>query len=175
MKIGSKILHILSENFSPLGTKSNLSSETVGKKLLIAIIVVIGIAAFGYSQYAFASQINAKITDSKLIEKTDKGSLYNLQLEFNNPSLLMLNAGKTEFVILANDRTLGEGDLDPFMLPALGKATTSGMFLRDQSAEENSKVKITGITKYQLLFASIDVPFTYYPTHEQTRGFIQDT
>lgn len=146
----------------------------MGRKIIIAMIVVVGIAAFGYSQYAFASQINAKITDSELVQKTDKGSLYNLQLEFNNPSLLVLNAGKTEFVIIANERTLGEGDLDPFMLPALGKATTSGMFLRDQSADDDSKIKISGVTKYQLLFASIDVPFTYYPTYEQTRGFIQD-
>lgn len=146
----------------------------MGKKLVIAVIVAAGIIAFGYTQYAFASQINARITDSKLVERTDKGSLYNLQLEFSNPSLLILSAGKTEFSIAANEKTLGDGDLDPFMLPALGKASTSGMFLREQPADDNSKIKISGVTKYQLLFASIDVPFTYYPTYEQTRGFIQD-
>ncbi|CDI06671.1 hypothetical protein [Candidatus Nitrosotenuis uzonensis] len=145
------------------------------KKIIIAIIVVVVIIGFGYSQYASALQINAKIVESKLLEKTERGSLYNLELEFNNPSLLVLNAGKTEFTIEANEKLLGGGDLDPFLLPALGKATTSGTFLREQQADDNSKVKISGVTKYQLLFASIDIPFTYYPTYEQTRGFIQDS
>lgn len=147
----------------------------MGKKALAAIIVTAAIIIFGYTQYASATQINAKITESKLLEKSDSGSLYNLQLEFNNPSLLILNAGKTEFTIIADDRTLGEGVLDPFMLPALGKASTSGTFLRDQSADESSEVVISGVTKYQMLFASVDVPFTYYPTYEQTREFIQDS
>lgn len=147
----------------------------MGKKIIIAIIVIVAIVGFGYSQYASALQINAKIIESKLIDKTEKGSLYNLHLEFNNPSLLVLNAGKTKFTIEANDKMLGGGDLDPFLLPALGKATTSGTFLREQQADDNSQVKISGVTKYQLLFASIDVPFTYHPTYEQTRGFIQDS
>ncbi|MGQ0605446.1 MAG: hypothetical protein ACT4OD_00620 [Candidatus Nitrosotenuis sp.] len=147
----------------------------MGKKAAAAIIVVVSLMIFGYTQYASASQINAKITQSKLLEKSDRGSLYNLELEFDNPSLLVLSAGKTEFTIIANDKTIGGGELDPFTLPALGKATTSGTWLRDQTSEsENPEVKISGVTKYQLLFASIDVPFTYYPTYEQTREFIQD-
>ena len=149
----------------------------MGKKAAVAVIaVLVGLAVFGYTQYASASQINAKITQSKLLEKSDKGSLFNLQLEFNNPSLLILNAGKTEFTIIADDKTIGGGVLDPFVLPALGKATTSGTWLRDhQSDSNNPEVKISGVTKYQLLFASIDVPFTYYPTYDQTREFIADT
>jgi hypothetical protein len=146
----------------------------MAKRAAVAILVIVGLMVFGYTQYASASQINAKITQSKLLEKSDRGSLYNLQLEFNNPSLLFLNAGKTEFTIIANDQTLGGGVLDPFMLPALGKATTNGTWLKDQTAPENSQVKISGVTKYQLLFASIDVPFTYYPTYDQTREFIVD-
>lgn len=147
----------------------------MGKKAIIAIVAVAAVLVFGYTQYASASQINAKITESTLLDRSEEGSLYNLELEFNNPSLLMLNAGKTEFTIKADDKTLGEGVLDPFMLPALGKATTSGTFLRDQPAGDNPEVMISGVTKYQLLFASVDVPFTYYPTQEQTRGFIQDS
>jgi len=166
---------MLRDNFSPCGRKGDFSYNGVNKKALAAVIVVVGIVAFGYTQYAFATQINAKITDSKLLEKTDKGSLYDLKLEFNNPSLLLLNAGKTEFTILANDNTIGGGTLDPFMLPSLGKATTGGTFLREQHADDNAEVKISGVTKYQLLFASIDVPFTYYPTYDQTREFIQDS
>ncbi|MDG7050241.1 MAG: hypothetical protein JRZ94_03460 [Nitrososphaerota archaeon] len=147
----------------------------MAKKVAAVLIILVSIMVFGYTQYASATQINAKITQSKLLEKSDKGSLYNLELEFDNPSLLILSAGKTEFTIIANDKTLGGGELDPFTLPALGKTTTSGTWLRDQvSDSDNPEVKISGVTKYQLLFASIDVPFTYYPTYDQTREFIQD-
>jgi hypothetical protein len=59
------------------------------------------------------------------------------------------------------------------MLPALGKATTNGLWLKEHSTDsDNPQVKISGVTKYQLLFASLDVPFTYYPTADQTREFI---
>lgn len=148
----------------------------MNKKALAVILAIVGAAIFGYTQYASASQITVAITNSKLIERTDKGSLYNLDLEFKNPSLLMLNAGKTDFVISEEDKTLGGGKLDPFTLPAMGKATTSGMFLRDHDTDsKNPQVKISGTTKYQLLFATLDVPFTYYPSQDQTRGFIQDS
>lgn len=147
----------------------------MAKKAAVLLIILVSLMVFGYTQYAFATQISAKITQSKLLEKSDKGSLYSLELEFDNPSLLILSAGKTEFTIIANDKTLGEGELDSFILPALGKTTASGTWLRDQvSDSDNSQVKISGVTKYQLLFASIDVPFTYYPTYDQTRKFIQD-
>lgn len=147
----------------------------MGKKAVIVAIIVAGIILFGYTQYASASQINAKITESRLIQKSDKGSQYNLKLEFHNPSLLILNAGKTEFTISADGQTIGGGNLDPFLLPALGKATTNGMFLRDKNTNaETPEVKISGITKYQLLFASVDIPFTYYPSQDQTREFIHD-
>lgn len=148
----------------------------MGKKALAVILAIIGVSIFGYTQYASASQISVSITNSKLIEKTDKGSLYNLELEFKNPSLLMLSAGKTDFTLSTEDKTLGAGTLDPFMLPALGKITTNGIFLKDQSTDsKNPQVKISGTTKYQLLFATLDVPFTYYPTQDQTREFIQDS
>jgi hypothetical protein len=146
----------------------------MAKKAAAVVIVIVSLMIFGYTQYASASQINAKITQSKLLEKSDKGALYDMQLEFNNPSLLFLTAGQTEFTIIANDQTVGQGKLDPFALPALGTAITNGVWLKDQSISEDSQVKISGVTKYQLLFASIDVPFTYYPTHDQTREFIAD-
>ncbi|MBM2851479.1 MAG: hypothetical protein HW420_26 [Candidatus Nitrosotenuis sp.] len=148
----------------------------MGKKSVAVVLAIIGIAVFGYIQYASASQISVAITNSKLIEKTDKGSLYNLELEFKNPTLLMLNAGKTDFTLSTEDKTLGGGILDPFMLPAMGKVTTNGIFLKDHNTDsKNSQVKISGTTKYQLLFATLDVPFTYYPTQDQTREFIQDS
>jgi hypothetical protein len=145
----------------------------MAKKAIGIVAAIIGVILFGYIQYTSASQISATITDSELIEKSEKGSLYNLKLQFNNPSLLVLTAGNTEFSILANDDKLGQGTLDPFMLPALGKATTNGLWLKEHSTDsDNPQVKISGVTKYQLLFASLDVPFTYYPTADQTREFI---
>jgi hypothetical protein len=148
----------------------------MGKKAVAVIVAITCITIFGYIQYASASQISVAITSSKLIEKTDKGSLYNLELEFKNPTLLMLNAGKTDFTLSTEGKTLGGGTLEPFTLPAMGKITTNGIFLKDQNMDSNnSQVKISGITKYQLLFATLDVPFTYYPTPDQTREFIQDS
>ncbi len=147
----------------------------MGKKVAAVIIAIIGVVVFGYTQYASASQISATITNSELLEKSSSGTLYNLELQFNNPSLLVLTAGNTEFTISADDDKLGQGTLDPFMLPALGKTTTNGVWLKEHSASsENPQVKIHGVTKYQLFFTSIDVPFTYYPTQDQTREFIHD-
>ena len=41
------------------------------------------------------------------------------------------------------------------------------------SQYESKFVKISGITKYDLLITTIEVPFDYYPTDEQTRKFIE--
>ena len=64
----------------------------------IIIMFVLGMSAFGYSQYAAASQIGVEITESDLVEKTDLGSSYNVELKFDNPSLLILTAGETDFL-----------------------------------------------------------------------------
>jgi len=139
----------------------------------IIIIFVIGMSLFGYSQYASASQIGVTITQSRLLEENEKGSMYNVELEFSNPSLLILTAGKTEFFVIADDEVIGKGDLESFVLPALGRTSVSGTFLRDSNVDsQESTVKISGVTKYNVIFASIDVPFVFYPTEEQAREFI---
>jgi hypothetical protein len=140
----------------------------------IIIVFVIGMSIFGYSQYASASQIGVTITESDLIEKTDQGSSYNIELEFENPSLLILTAGETDFFVMADGKTIGEGKLNPFTLPALGSSSASGTFQTDPNTEsqKNQIVKISGITKYDVLFSTIDVPFVFYPTEEQAREFI---
>jgi hypothetical protein len=140
----------------------------------IIIVFVIGMSIFGYSQYASASQIGVVITESDLIEKTDLGSAYNVELEFENPSLLILTAGETDFFVIADGKTIGEGKLEPFTLPALGSSSVSGTFQTESNmeSEETPIVKISGITKYDVLFSTIDVPFVFYPTEEQAREFI---
>ena len=138
------------------------------------IALVMGLGLFGYSQYASASQIGVVITESQLLEENAKGSTYNLQLEFDNPSLLVLTAGETEFTLTANDQRIGDGRLDAFVLPPLDKTTVQGTFVVDTENESNDvpQVRISGITKYDVLFTSIDVPFVYYPTEDQARAFI---
>ena len=139
---------------------------------ITAILLFSAILVFGYSQYASATQINAEILQNNLVQKFENNALYNLQLEFHNPSLLFLTAGKTEFTIISNDGIIGKGELEPFSLPALGAVTTNGVWIKDHATSENSQIKISGVTEYNIFFTSIDLPFTYYPSYDQTRKFI---
>ena len=143
----------------------------------LVLILILGASLFGYSQYASASQIEVIITESELLEENDKGSTYNVQLEFINPSLLVLNAGETDFEISIEDKKIADGVLEPFILPAMSKVVVEGKYQTDNKPEsiENEQipeVKISGVTKYDVLFTSIDVPFIYFPTEEQAREFI---
>ncbi len=142
------------------------------KKGLIVLLIIGGL--FGYSQYAAATQIGVVVTESELLEKNSIGSTYNLQLEFNNPSLLMLNAGKTDFIISVEDKKVAEGVLEPFVLPALSKVLVEGKYQTNHSPsdEKTSPVTISGVTKYDLFFTSLSVPFIYFPPEDQAREFI---
>ena len=143
------------------------------KKVGIFVLFVLGISIFGYSQYASASQIEVSITESELLDKTEKSSNYNIELQFENPSLLILNAGETEFFVIANESMVGKGTLESFTLEPLSNSMVKGNFHTNSQDNDNSQsVKITGVTKYDVLFTSIDVPFVYYPTEEQAREFI---
>lgn len=143
------------------------------RKALI-IVFVIGMSVFGYSQYALASQIEVVIKQSDLIEENEQFSSYNLELEFVNPSLLILTAGETDFFVIADDKTIGEGKLEPFTLSALSNKSVKGTFQTESNLESENLpiVKISGVTTYDVLFSTIDVPFVYYPTEEQAREFI---
>ena len=58
----------------------------------------------------------------------------------------------------------------------MGKVTVDGEYLKDKNSkltsEEFSDVVISGVTKYDIFFTSIDVPFVYFPTEDQAREFI---
>jgi len=143
------------------------------KKRGLIILFLLGMGIFGYSQYASASQIGVSITQSELLNEDEKGSNYNIELQFENPSLLILTAGETEFFIIANNEMIGEGQLEPFTLQPLDSSYVKGTFHTDSNVDEESQsIKISGVTKYDLFFTSIDVPFVYYPTEEQAREFI---
>ena len=143
------------------------------KKGGLIVLFVLGMSIFGYSQYASASQIEVSITQSELLNEDENESNYNIELKFNNPSLLVLTAGYTDFFIIANDEIIGQGKLDPFTLQPLDSSFVQGTFQTDSGAKDKSKsVKISGITKYDVLLTSIEVPFVYYPTEDQAREFI---
>ena len=147
--------------------------EKSSKRGGIIILIILGVSIFGYSQYASASQIEVSVTQSELLNENEKGSDYNLELEFENPSLLILTAGETEFFVIANDEIIGKGQLESFTLQPLDSSFVKGTFHTDSSSDEGSQsIKINGVIKYDVLFTSIDVPFVYYPTEEQAREFI---
>ena len=143
------------------------------KKVGIIVLLVLGVSIFGYSQYASALQIGVSITQSELIEKNEKKENYRIELQFENPSLLLLTVGETEFFIISNDEIIGKGQLEPFMLQPLDNRNVKGIFYTDPNTNNESKsVSISGIMKYDLFVTSIDVPFVYYPTEDQAREFI---
>ena len=142
------------------------------KKAGVIVLFVLGMSIFGYSQYASASQIGVSISQSQLLDENDQGSNYNVELQFENPSLLILSAGETEFFVISNDEIIGKGNLESFTLQPLDSSYVKGTFHTDVNSDEAQSVKISGVTKYDMLVTTIDVPFVYYPTEEQAREFI---
>lgn len=143
------------------------------RKAALVVLLVVGIGAFGYSQYASASQIEVSVSQSRLLGSGEGGSEYDVELLFENPSLLLLRSGETEFFVVSGDRTVGSGTLEPFTLQPMGSIRVGGTFHSDPGEEAAGPVKITGVTKYDLILASLDVPFVYHPTDEQAREFIR--
>jgi len=124
-----------------------------------------------YSQYQSASEISVSISENAIINEDN--SNYKIELEFTNPSLLTLPAGETEFFVFFDDEVVGEGNLESFTLYPISNTYVVGTFTTDSNSDESKSVKISGITKYDLWVTTINVPFDYYPTKEQTRKFIQ--
>lgn len=152
--------------------------EATRRNIAIVVGAVAAVGLFGYSQYASASQIGVAVTDSELLEETVRGSSYGLELEFENPSLLYLSAGETEFTVRAGGDRIGDGRIEAFVLPAMDKAVVHGTFMAEPGSEEYADsesvpdVRIVGVTTYEALFTTFDVPFVYYPTEDQARAFI---
>jgi len=142
------------------------------KKAGIFVLFVLGMSIFGCSQYASASPIGVSIIQNELLDENEKGSNYNVELQFENPSLLILTAGETEFFVISNDKIIGKGKLESFTLKPLDSSYVKGTFHTDVNSNEAQSVKISGVTTYDMVFTTIDVPFVYYPTEKQAREFI---
>ncbi len=139
------------------------------KSAIILFLLLAGILV--YSQYQSASEISVSISENAIINEDN--SNYEIELEFTNPSLLTLPAGETEFFVFFDDEVVGEGNLESFTLYPISSTYVAGTFTTDSNSDESKSVKISGITKYDLWVTTINVPFDYYPTKEQTRKFIQ--
>ena len=139
------------------------------KSTIILFLLLAGISV--YSQYQSASEISVSISENAIINEDN--SNYKIELEFTNPSLLTLPAGETEFFVFYDDEVVGEGNLESFTLYPISSTYVAGTFTTDSNSDESKSVKISGITKYDLWVTTINVPFDYYPTKEQTRKFIQ--
>ena len=144
--------------------------KSVKKKSTIILFLLL-LSIFVYSQFQSASQISVNISENAIINEND--SEYEIELEFTNPSLLTLPAGKSEFFVFYDNEIVGKGDLESFTLYPISSISVKGTFTTDTNSDESKSVKISGIIKYDLLVTTIEIPFDYYPTKEQTRKFIQ--
>ena len=143
------------------------------KKKSTIILFLLLVSILGYSQYESVSKISISISENAITNEDKNNSNYKIELEFWNPSLLILAAGETEFFIFYDNEIIGKGNLESFTLYPISSIHVKGTFTTDQKSEESKSVKISAITKYDLLGISIEIPFDYYPTDEQTRKFIQ--
>ena len=143
------------------------------KKKSTIILFLLLVSILGYSQYESVSKISVSISENAIMNENKNNSNYKIELEFRNPSLLTLPAGETEFFVFFDDEVVGEGNLESFTLYPISSTYVAGTFTTDSNSDESKSVKISGITKYDLWVTTINVPFDYYPTKEQTRKFIQ--
>ena len=98
-------------------------------KIVIVVVCIIAVAGiFAYSQYLSATHLSISILESKVIQRNANNSLYNMTLQFQNPSLLPINVGQTDFVISINNENLGTGTLQPLVIPPMGKIASQAPF-----------------------------------------------
>jgi len=141
------------------------------RSAVILFFILIGIT--GYSQIQSATQISVDLYENTIINENQNETDYQIKLKFENPSLLTLPSGQTEFFVSYDNEVVGEGNLESFTLYPLSSSLVEGTLIIKNISNDSKFVKISGITKYDLLITSIDVPFDHYPNEEQTRKFIQ--
>jgi LEA14-like dessication related protein len=148
--------------------------------IIVGVILIVGI--FTYSQYLSATHLSISILETKTVQRNDNNSIYNMTLQFKNPSLVPLNVGKTEFIITINDESLGTGTLQPLVIPPMGKIVSQAPFTADNLAlhkyDKNKNIpniRLFGTSKYEIFMISVNVPFTYHPTDQEAREFIHSS
>ena len=141
----------------------------LGRKRKAIIVTVIALTVFGGSQYIAATGITVEVVSSELVSTSQEGSMYTLQISVNNPTLLPITVGQTEFAVSANNQIVGNGFFESFVMPIMGGKIINGSYLvNSNSSQDSQSVKIIGTTEYSLLFGSISLPFEY----DTSDGFI---
>jgi hypothetical protein len=148
-------------------------------KIVIIACIIAALGIFSYSQYLSVTHLSISILESKVVQRNDNNSIYNMTLQFKNSALLPLNIGKTDFIISINNENLGTGTLQPLVISPMGKTISQAPFTAYNTVlhkyDKNDSVpniKLTGTSKYEILIISVNVPFTYYPTEQESREFI---
>ena len=144
--------------------------KSIKKKSGIILFLLL-VSILGYSQYESVLQISVSVSENAIINEDN--SNYKIELEFTNHSLLTLPAGETEFFVFYDNEIVGKGNLESFTLYPISSIYVEGTFTTNLNSDESKSVRISGITKYDLLVTTIEIPFGYHPTEEQTRKFIQ--
>ena len=144
--------------------------KSIKKKSGIILFLLL-VSILGYSQYESVLQISVSVSENAIINEDN--SNYKIELEFTNPSLLTLPAGETEFFVFYDNEMVGKGNLESFTLYPINSIYVEGIFTIDSNLDESKSIKISGIIKYDLSVTTIEIPFNYYPTEDQTRKFIQ--
>ena len=78
------------------------------KKKSTIILFLLLVSILGYSQYEYVSKISVSISENAIINEDKNNSNYKIELEFQNPSLLTLAAGETEFFVFYDDEMVGK-------------------------------------------------------------------
>ena len=153
--------------------------ERRSKAIIIAVCIVIAVGIFAYSQYLSATHLSISILQSKVVQRNGNNSLYDMTLQFKNPSLLPISVGQTDFTISINNENLGTGILQPLVIPPMGTVSSQAPFTADNAILDKynknqnvPSVVLTGTSKYEIAIMSVNVPFTYYPTEQEAREFI---
>jgi len=86
------------------------------KKKSVIILFLLLASILGYSQYQSASEISVNISENKIINEDKNNLNYKIELEFENPSLVILPVGETKFFIFYDNQIVGKGNLESFTL-----------------------------------------------------------
>jgi hypothetical protein len=130
------------------------------KKKSTIILFLLSVSILGYSQYRSVSKISVSISENAIINENENNSNYKIELEFQNLLSLILPVSETKFFVFYDDEMVDKGNLESFTLYAIS-IYVEGTFIIDTNSDESKSIKISGITKYDLLITTIEVPFDY--------------
>ena len=149
-----------------------------GKRALIIIIVLSSIAILAFLQAEAARNLIVQMFDSKIVEKNDSKTTYDLTLTFKNPSILPLSVGDTNYSITVNGEKVGQGRIGTFMLGPFESKAVNSKFVaytylveRYKHSVDQDDSRLQGISTYRLYLLALDIPFEHKPKPEQIRQF----